>query len=183
MESVCIYGGGNIAHSLAAAVSAKQPVTVVTRHPSLWAKKLSFVQNGKRNNCGFEILATSDAKVASESSVIFIALPQFAIEEALTALLPNLGRGAEVAFVPAPAKTAEYARRIEGAGCRVAGFQRVPFISRTVEYGKSVSISTPRSVNKLVVSDEELRSDWRRRCKEWFGNETEFLSSFMSFAF
>lgn len=183
MNSVCIYGGGNIAHSLAAVISAKQSVTVVTRRPALWANRVSFVQGGVMHTGGYNVTATSDASVVSGMNIVFIALPQFAIGEAVESLLPNLRSGTEVVFIPAPARTVEYARQIVENGCRVVGFQRVPFISRISEYGKSVSISPPRQVNKLVLSEGGMQHEWLRRCEEWFGSKTEFLSSFLSFTF
>lgn len=183
MNSVCIYGGGNIAHSLAAVISVKQPVTVVTRHPDIWVDRLSFVQGGLMHNGGYDVTATSDASVVSGADIVFIALPQFAIDEAIATLLPNLRSGTEVVFVPAPARTAEYVKRIADNGCSVVGFQRVPFISRICEYGKSVSISYPRQVNKLVVSKREMRDEWVVLVQEWFGSKAEYLSSFLSFTF
>lgn len=183
MNSVCIYGGGNIAHSLAAVISVKQPVTVVTRHPDIWVDRLSFVQGGLMHNGGYDVTATSDASVVSGADIVFIALPQFAIDEAIATLLPNLRSGTEVVFVPAPARTAEYVKRIADNGCSVVGFQRVPFISRICEYGKSVSISYPRQVNKLVVSKREMRGEWVVLVQEWFGSKAEYLSSFLSFTF
>ena len=183
MGSVCIYGGGNIAHSLVAAISAVQPVTVITRRPESWDLRMAFVQDGEMHEGLKEVNATSDASAAGMADIIFIALPQFAVEEAISSLLPNLKRGATVVFVPAPAKTAEYASRIVGRGCRVVGLQRVPFISRIIEYGHSVSISLPRPIHKLVVSDISMRDIWSRNCKIWFGGDAEYLSSFLTFAF
>lgn len=183
MNSVCIYGGGNIAHSLAAVISAKQPVTVVTRRPAIWADRLSFVQGGVMHNGGYDVTATSDASVVSGADIVFIALPQFAIDEAMETLLPKLKSAAEVVFVPAPVRTVEYAKLIADKGCSVVGFQRVPFISRISEYGKFVSISFPRHVNKLVVSKEEMKDEWVALAQEWFGSKVEYLSSFLSFTF
>ena len=183
MESVCIYGGGNIAHSLAAVISVTQPVTVVTRRPEAWNSRMAFVQEDKMHWGLNAVNATSDVSTVRMADIVFVALPQFAIDGAIGVLMASLKYGATVVFVPAPAKAAEYAKLLVDRGYRVAGLQRVPFISRINEYGSSVTISAPRQIHKLVVSEEGMRLDWSCRCHKWFGGNVEYLSSFLTFAF
>ena len=183
MDSICIYGGGNIAHSLVAAISTTQPVTVITRRPESWGQRIAFVQEGEMQEGLNEVTATSDLSAVETADVIFMALPQFAIDDAVDRILPNIKQDATVVFIPAPAKMAEYASRIVSKGCHVVGFQRVPFISRIIDYGHSVSISASRQIHKLVVSDISMRIDWAHYCKIWFGGDAEYLSSFLTFAF
>lgn len=180
---VCVYGGGNIAHSLASKISQMQPVTVITRRPANWARRLSFEQKGKTVESRFDIHATYDARTVSGADLIFIALPQFAIEEALDRIVPHLKADSTVAFVPAPARIVQYVELLSLRGVRVVGFQRVPYISRVVDYGSAVKISNDREVYRLVVSDSSLTSTWDERCSLWFGGRTEYLSSFLSLTF
>ena len=183
MESVFIYGGGNIAHSLAAAISMHQPVNVITRRPEAWGDRLAWAQNGKVGHCKYDVRATSDVEGISQADLIFIALPQFAIDESLGKILPNMKQGATVVFVPAPAKCGEYAQLIKSAGGNIVGFQRVPYIARILAHGHNVQISGARVVHRLAVSDDKLKDMWTNICARWFDGATEYLSSFMTFAF
>ena len=180
---ISIYGGGHIAHSIIAAVSQSQPVNVVTRKPELWFPRVDMLQNGTVILGKFHVSASSDTSVLSDSDVVFIALPQFAFEEAVRKALPFLHGGQTVCFVPAPAKSKEYADLILRTGANVAAFQRVPFIARTIEYGKSVAVSAPRPELALMISDSRIKKFMDTCCKTWFGSNTRYLSSFLIAAF
>ena len=181
--NVCVYGGGNIAHSLAAKISQTQPVTVITRRPTSWTRRLSFEQGGKVVESRFDVCATEDARSVSAAGLIFVALPQFAIEEALDRIVPYLNAGSTLAFVPAPARIVRYAELLASRGINIVGFQRVPYISRIVEYGKAVKISDNREVYRIVISDSSLTGAWDELCSLWFGGRAEYLSSFLTLAF
>ena len=181
--NVFVYGGGNIAHSLAAKISQTQPVTVITRRPTSWTRRLSFEQGGKTVESRFDVSATEDARAVSATELIFVALPQFAIEETLDRIVPYLNAGSTVAFVPAPARIVRYAELLASRGINVVGFQRVPYISRIVEYGRAVRISDDRDVYRIVVSDSSLTYAWNEWCPLWFGGRAEYLSSFLTLAF
>ena len=178
-----VYGGGHIAHSLVATISQLQPVIVVTRKPELWANRVSMLQGECTFSGKFDVFATSDPEVATDSDVIFIALPQFAFEDAVHRLLPFIHAGQNICFVPAPAKSKEYAELILTTGARVAAFQRVPFIARTIKYGNSVAVSSPRSELALMTSNPHMKAFMDTCCKQWFGSQVRYLSSFLIAAF
>jgi len=180
---IVVCGGGNIAHSLAAIISMRQPVAVMTRRPELWGERLTYVQSGKSFESKHDIFATADVSVVSHASTIFIALPQFAIAETLESIIPFLKNGSTIIFVPALAKACEYKEALIGCGCNVVGFQRVPFISRVICYGKSVSLSEHRTLHRIAVSQESIQPELQTFLSELFGGDIQFLSSFMIFVF
>ena len=121
--------------------------------------------------------------MVSAAELIFVALPQSAIEEALDRIVPHLSEGSTLAFVPAPARSVRYAELLASRGINLVGFQRVPYISRIVEYGRAVKISDDRDVYRIVVSDSSLTHAWEERCYLWFGGRAEYLSSFLTLTF
>ena len=183
MKKIVVCGGGNIAHSLAAVISLHRPVTILTRRPEGWSSRLSIAQSGNRLSSRFDIAATSDVAVVQGADILFIALPQFAFEETLDRIVPWLGAGTTVVFVPAPAKAAEYEAELAARGCTVVGMQRVPFIARTVEYGREVSISAPRRNHRIAVSNDGAKQGLARFLPKLFNGDVAFLSSFRIFAF
>ena len=180
---VRVYGGGHIAHSIVAAISQVQDVTVVTRRPLQWKSRVDALQNGLLVAGKHNVVPTSIAYSCAEADVVFIALPQFAFEEAISAMEPIAHAGQTFCFVPAPSKSALYSERLIDKGADVVAFQRVPFIARTIEYGKSVSISSPRSELSLMVSSPKLEAEWDAKCRLWFGCGARYLSSFLVAAF
>lgn len=183
MTSVSIIGGGNIAHSLAVAITQHQDVTVVTRRPDAWSTHVSFEQAGVRHLCLFAVRATCDIVTVNDADVVFVALPQFAVGGIVSDLAHILKHNATVVFVPAPAKMPEYAEALSAAGCQSVGIQRVPFISRTLEYGHLVRISDPRAAHKIFALDGATLQKLTPLCQKWFGGSVEYLSSYLSFAF
>lgn len=181
--NVCVYGGGNIAHSLVAKISLTQPVTVVTRQPERWVRKMMCEQNGKIFESVFGIVATDDARVLAGADLIFVALPQHAIEEVMDRIILHVRSGSTVVFVPAPARIARYVESLALRGVRTIGFQRVPYIARIVEYGRNVKISGDREDHRIVASDSVEKDKWSEVCLPWFGGSIKYLSSFLALSF
>ena len=180
---ICVFGGGNIAHSLAAKLSDRQPVSAILLPEEHWSNHLSYEQDGVLRSARYDVSSTSDASIASGMDVVFIALPQFAFRSALDRLDPFLREGQTIVMLPAPAKMSEYAEGLIKRGVKVVALQRVPYISRILSYGVSVRISNDRSEHKIVVSDAGMKEEWVRLIPMWFGGKVSFLSSFSVFAF
>ena len=181
---VCICGGGNIGHSLVAAFGRYGDVGVLTRRPEEWSEHLRFqIADSVCEETTGCVIASSDPSIIAESSVIVIALPRFAIKQELAKIEPFLHSGQALVFVPAPAGMEEIVGQMSNKGVEVIGFQRVPFISRIKEYGKSVGMGAVRSVHKIALSDNNKKGVWSEYFATKIGGGVEFLSSFLSFTF
>lgn len=170
-----VIGGGNIAHSLAAAISRLQDVTVLTRRPSDWGVQV--------NDSPFTVHATNDPSCAADAEIIFIALPSLALRETLARIDPYLRNGQTICFTPANVLIPEIVETYAPKGVAIACLQRVPYISRIEEYGHRVKMSPPRVVHKLYVSREEMRENWSLICRDLFEGAVEFLHSPLTFVF
>jgi len=180
---VFVYGGGNIAHALVAAIARYQDVGVVTRRPSDWASSIEYEQSGITRTAAYVVSATADVNRVMDADIVFIALPQFAIEQAVSSLALVMKAGASVILVPAPARTVEYESVLKVRGINLVGIQRVPYIARTLEYGRKVRISDDRAMHKIVSSDKSRQVEISELLRCWFGGEIGYLSSFLTFAF
>ena len=181
---VCICGGGNIGHSLVAAFGRYGDVGVLTRRPEEWSEHLRFqIADGVCEETKGHVIASSDASIISEATVIVVALPRFAIKQELAKIEPFLHSGQTLVFVPAPAGMEEIVDQMTNKGVEVIGFQRVPFISRIKEYGKLVGMGAVRSVHKIAVSNDSKKDFWAEYFAAQIGGSVEFLFSFLSFTF
>ena len=182
--NVCICGGGNIGHSLVAAFGRYGDVGMLTRKPEVWSRRLQYqIADGVVLETKGAVTASSDPSMVRNASVIIIALPRFAVEEELSAIEKYLHPGQALVFIPAPAGLEEVVERFFCRGLDVIGFQRVPFISRIKEYGKSVGMGAVRPVSKLAASDIGKKEIWKKYFESTIGGRMEFLASFMSFTF
>ena len=170
-----VIGGGNIAHSLAAAIARREEVAVLTRRPSDWAIRL--------NDSPFAVHATNDPSVVSDAEIIFIALPCFAIRETLAKIDPYLYAGQTLCLTPANTLIPDLVNAYAKKGVDIVCLQRVPYIARIEEYGRRVKMSPPRAVHKLFVPREELKPKWMALCRELFEGEAAYLHSPLTFIF
>ena len=159
MPKFCICGGGNIGHSLVAAFGRYGDVCVLTRRPEEWSEHLRFqIADGVCEETKGHVIASSDASIISEATVIVVALPRFAIKQELDKIDPFLHSGQTLVFVPAPAGMEDIVNRMLFKGIEVVGFQRVPYVARIKEYGKFVWMGDVRPVCKLALSNPERKN-------------------------
>lgn len=137
MTKVCICGGGSLAH-VCAGVLSSQPeveVNIFTRKPELWSHQLEVTDSrGKVYNGNLNIISNSPEEALKDCDIVFLCLPGFAIEGTLNSIKPYIGN-AVVGSIVCSTGFFFAAHRILGEGARLFGFQRVPYIARTKEYG------------------------------------------------
>ena len=135
---ICICGGGNLGHVVAGFVAAqkKYEVCLLTRHPEHWSQELIIEAPAETTYIGHLNGLFSDAKQAvSDADIILLCLPGYAIRETLLQIKDHLRADAAVGSVVSSTGFFFEAMELLPASQPLFGFQRVPFISRVVEYG------------------------------------------------
>lgn len=161
--NVCICGGGNLGHVMAAYLSGKTDarVSVLTRRPEAWNMVLYATEpDGEVFSGELSCVSADPAEVVSDADMVFVCLPGFAIRDELQKIKPYLKDGAAVGSVVSNSGFFFEALEILEERTTLFGFQRVPFISRIKEYGKScelkgyktsLSVAVERSSDKLSI--------------------------------
>ena len=182
---ICICGGGNIAHSLAFAFSAINDLTVLTRKQSEWNNQLcaEIGLSHVKQKSKYRIYATDDATVVSKVDCVIVSLPRFAIDSVIAQIKDKIHSGQVVVFIPAPAGMEPFVEECSCRGIDVIGFQRVPYVSRIIEYGKVVWVSDVRSEHKLAFTSQRVVKRWSSFFAKCFGGKIKVLASFWSFTF
>ncbi len=181
---VCICGGGNIGHSLVAAFARYEDVSVLTRRPDAWAEHISCTIGDKSSGpSAHSVIASSDPAIVAGSDLVIIALPRFAVREELDKIAAHLREGQSVALVPAIAGVDDIVSELSLKGVETIAFQRVPFISRIEEYGRSVKMGAVRAIHKLMLSNTARCEYWSEYFSARLGGKVEFLNSFLTFTF
>lgn len=156
--NICICGGGNLGHVMAGYLSAqgKHRVSVLTGHPEKWSSSLTI--NVKQPN-GIERLNGTLEKVSSDAQdlipnadVVFICLPGPHIKAMLEKIKPYLNRKTFVGSVVSNTGFFFHAHEVINSHT-LFGFQRVPFISRIVEYGKEADLLGSKKSLSLCVEN------------------------------
>jgi len=178
--NICICGGGNLGHVVAGFLAAQEEnnVSILTRHPEKWNKTLEVIDPQGQIFKG-EIRATSIAKAAVyNADIVIICLPGFAIHDELVKIEPYLKIDAKVGTVVSSTGFFFEAFKIFPKNIGLFGFQRVPFICRTIEYGAKAELKGYKSSLSMAVEQTEDRESLRQAIEQLFKTPIKLLRSY-----
>ena len=162
---ICICGGGNLGHVVAGFVAAqgKHEVCLLTRQPERWSTQLTIEAPEGKTYTGHLSGIYSDAKQAiSDAQIILLCLPGYGIRDTLLQIKDYLRPDAAVGTVVSSTGFFFQAIDILSASQTLFGFQRVPFISRVIDYGhrarlmgykESLELAIERSAQPGILRD------------------------------
>lgn len=178
---VCICGGGNLGHVVAGFIAAQgtHEVVILTRHPELWSRDLYIEAPEGTLYKGRLSGIFSEAKPAvGDAQVVLLCLPGYAIRPALLQIREHLQPGAAVGSVVSSTGFFFEAMDVLPSCQPLFGFQRVPFISRVVEYGHRARLmGYKESLNMAVVQTSEAEA-LRTSLEEMLRTPIHLLNSF-----
>ena len=161
---ICICGGGNLGHVVAGFVAAqgKHDVRILTQRPEQWSENLIIEAPNQTTYLGHLNGIYSDAKQAvSDAEIVLLCLPGFAIRNTLLQIKDYLMPDAAVGTVVSSTGFFFQAIELLPKEQTLFGFQRVPFISRVIEYGHRASLLGFKDSLNLAVEHtdhpEQLR--------------------------
>ena len=179
MTKVCICGGGALAH-VCAGVLSSQPeveVNIFTRKPELWSHQLEVTDSrGKVYNGNLNIISNSPEEALKDCDIIFLCLPGFAIEGTLNSIKPYIGN-AVVGSIVCSTGFFFAAHRILGEDARLFGFQRVPYIARTKEYGHTANLLGYKPQLAIAVENVEDNEAFRQLVETLWMTPVKLLGS------
>ena len=179
MTKVCICGGGSLAH-VCAGVLSSQPeveVNIFTRKPDLWSHQLQVTDlNGKMYNGNLNIISNSPEEALKDCDIVFLCLPGFAIEGTLNSIKPYIGN-AVVGSIVCSTGFFFAAHRILGEDARLFGFQRVPYIARTKEYGHTANLLGYKPQLAIAVENVEDNEAFRQLVETLWMTPVKLLGS------
>ncbi len=163
--NICICGGGGLGHVCAGVLASQKDVSlnVYSGHPEQWQQIIRVTDlDGKQFIGRINKVSKNPAEVIIDQDIILFCLPGFLIEKTLKEIKPYVGN-AVIGTVVSSTGFFFFAHEVMGAYAKLFGFQRVPFISRVVEYGKSANLLGYKSSLSVAIEGikdvEQLRQD------------------------
>ncbi len=142
---ITICGGGNVAHSIIAMAPVNFKINLLTRNPEKWSDSVSGLCYGKKCLGKINKISSDPKEVIPESDIVILAVPSFAVSEILYKIRQYLRKDAWIGRIPGTGQFELIASEVLGRDAKIFGLQRVPYICRIMEYGKSVNISGIKS--------------------------------------
>ena len=138
---ICICGGGNLGHVCAGFLANRgHEVSVLTTKPERWSQTIEIVDpNGSFNGQLSQVSSRPD-EVIPQAEIVLVCLPGYAIHDELTKIKPYLSDDCKVGTIVSSTGFFFEAFKVLPTNIALFGFQRVPFISRIIEYGRKAEL-------------------------------------------
>jgi hypothetical protein len=167
MKTICICGGGSLGHVMAAVLGSQEDIkiNILTGHPEAWNESICATDTVEKKYSAVVNKATANASdVIPESDIILFCLPGYLIRETLLKIHPY-AQGKPVGSVVSSTGFFQNAEEILGSKASLYGFQRVPFIARVREYGKSADLLGYKK--ELLMATENIEDDFIGLWSSW----------------
>lgn len=178
---IVICGGGGLGHTCAGVLSNCKDVTVdlLTNRPEKWNHEFKVNTPDKGTLIGkLEKISSQAVNVIPNADIVLFCLPAFLVEEYIIKIKPYLKPNTIVGSVFGCTGFFLFAHNILPSSTKLFAFQRVPFISRVVDYGKEANLLGYRDKLIMAVENVEDRESFRRLLECGFGEPVELCDSF-----
>jgi len=182
-KNICICGGGNEAHALAAMLSISgHSINIFTRNPLKWNKSIIVNDSVSDKSVKSGNIYASDkaSEVIPGSDLVLISVPSFAYDDILYKISKYLSFNTIVGALPGTGGFNYFCEKHLNPEITYFSSQRVPFVARTQIYGHSVDISGyAHGAMKYAVSNEEESSLILSIMKNLLKMESKYLPHFL----
>jgi opine dehydrogenase len=180
-RSICICGGGSLGHAIAAVAGNKGcDITLLSGHPELWHSQITaFDCEGQQVDSRLQKISSKPQEVIPQADLVLLCVPGYLIEPTLKSIVPYLSNNQMVGSVVCSNGFFWIARSVLGSDNPLFGFQRVPFICRVREYGKSVEIKGRKSQLKIAGLNNANLNDLAAFFSWIFETPTSVLHHFL----
>ena len=178
---ICICGGGNLGHVTAGFFASQENVHVslLTTKPESWSQYLEVVDGeGKTYKGKLEKISSDPKEVIPNTDIVLICLPGFAIHNVLCSIAPWMDTKTWVGTVVSSTGFFFEAMKVLPQTQPLFGFQRVPFISRIINYGHVAELKGYKDSLSVAVEQTEDKEHIRATLEKLFNTPTKLLDSY-----
>ena len=175
---VSIIGGGNIAHSLSILLGKNNEVVVLTNNYTKWNQTIIEINTNCSVSNGTVIVSNCFEKYIPISDIIIITVPAFAKESIIQKIKPHFNKKTWIGAFPGGPHFDLLVKMYLGNDTKFFASQRVPFISRIIEYGYSV-LTHPKDEIHIAFTKRHDESELINWMKDNLHIRIEKLSSFL----
>lgn len=179
--NITICGGGNLGHVTAGFLAAQEDykVSLLTTRPEQWSHNLEIIDiKGNTFTGKLEVISSQADKVIPNADIVLICLPGFAIHDVLSTIVPYLNPKTWVGTVVSSTGFFFEALKLFPNNQPLFGFQRVPFISRVINYGHVAELKGYKESLSVAVEQIDDKERVRATLEKLFKTPTILLNSY-----
>lgn len=178
---ITICGGGNLGHVCAGYFSSQlnNEVSLLTTKPEAWSHRVDVVAPEEIVYHGFLCKISDKAQdVIPNADMVLLCLPGFALKGVLTVIMPLLSYNTWVGTVVSSTGFFYEAMKLLPQSQPLFGFQRVPFISRILEYGHKAELKGYKKTLNVAVEQFVDKESIRCTLERLFHIKVNLLGSY-----
>ena len=176
---ITICGGGNLGHVCAGFLANRgHKVSILTTKPQLWGKSLEIIAPDGNFVGQLASVSSDPNEVIPQAEIVLVCLPGFAIHDELEKIKPHLSKETIVGTVVSSTGFFFEAFEVLPSDVPLFGFQRVPFISRTIEYGHKAELKGYKESLSVAIEQTENKAVIHKQLEDIFEKPITLLDSF-----
>ena len=178
---IVICGGGGLGHTCAGVLSNREGIIVdmLTNRPEKWNHSFKVNTPDKGTIIGkLDRISAKPEDLIPAADIVFFCLPAFLVEETIIKIKPFLNANTIVGAVFGCTGFFLFAHKHLPSTAKLFALQRVPYVSRVVEYGKEANLLGYRDKLIMAVENVDDREDFRQFVENGFGEPVELCESF-----
>ena len=185
MTTVCICGGGSLGHVVAGYIGAKGvDINILTRNPDNWSEELTvFTPDGNALHARPALVTDNPELAVKGAGIVLLCLPGYAIKPVLESIAPYVEKGSFVGSVFSSTGFFFEAQKVFDGNVSLWGFQRVPFIARVKEYGKSAALLGYKECYSIAVENSDDKESFRGVVETLFDRPVKLLKNHFEASF
>lgn len=177
--NICICGGGNLGHVCAGFLANRgHQVSILTTKPERWSSEIEIVAPDGDFVGKLASISSEPSEVIPQAEMILICLPGFAIHDELVKIKPHISRSCIVGTVVSSTGFFFEAFKVLPKDTVLFGFQRVPFISRTIEYGQKAELKGYKETLSVAIEQTDDKEPIRQQLEQLFEKPVTLLDSY-----
>lgn len=176
---ICICGGGNLGHVCAGFLANRgHQVSILTTKPERWSQTIGVVAPDGSFKGKLAQVSSRPEEVIPQAEIVLVCLPGFAIHDELTKIKPYLSKNSLVGTVVSSTGFFFEAFEVLSSDIALFGFQRVPFISRIIEYGQKAELKGYKESLHVAIEQTENKESVRVVLEQLFEKPVTLAGSF-----
>ena len=176
---ICICGGGNLGHVCAGFLANRgHQVSILTTKPKLWSQTIEIVAPEGSFEGQLSQVTSNAADAIPQAEIVLICLPGFAIHDELIKIRSYLSNTCKVGTVVSSTGFFFEALEVLPASIPIFGFQRVPFISRTIEYGQKAELKGYKELLHVAIEHTVAKESLRQELEMLFERPVTLADNF-----
>lgn len=166
---ICICGGGNLGHVCAGFLANRgHQVSILTTKPERWNSELEIVAPDGIFSGMISLTSSNPKEVIPQAEMVLVCLPGYAIHDELVKIKPFLSKETIVGSVVSSTGFFFEVFKVLPSNIPLFGFQRVPFISRIIEYGEKAELKGYKDTLHVAIENTSEKESIRAKLEKLF---------------